>query len=119
MRKPPAPVVVDVPAVRDRREKRVDAVVVVTTSPELQRERVLARGTMMPRTGSIIARRTRRMRKSAARISSWIPRTVSIRARANQAFWPRSLRCRGGEPGRRFLSLIDRAKSSSIPKPRP
>ncbi|MBR0824881.1 dephospho-CoA kinase [Bradyrhizobium manausense] len=27
-------------------EKRVDAVVVVTTSPELQRERVLARGTM-------------------------------------------------------------------------
>jgi dephospho-CoA kinase len=27
-------------------EKRVDAVVVVTTSPELQRERILARGTM-------------------------------------------------------------------------
>ena len=27
-------------------EKRVDAVVVVTTSPEIQRERILARGTM-------------------------------------------------------------------------
>jgi dephospho-CoA kinase len=27
-------------------EKRVDAVVVVTTTPEIQRERVLARGTM-------------------------------------------------------------------------
>ena len=27
-------------------EKRVDAVVVVTTTPEMQRERVLARGTM-------------------------------------------------------------------------
>jgi dephospho-CoA kinase len=27
-------------------DKRVDAVVVVTTSPEIQRERILARGTM-------------------------------------------------------------------------
>lgn len=40
-------VVVDVPLLFETGgEKRVDAVVVVTTSPELQRERVLARGTM-------------------------------------------------------------------------
>jgi dephospho-CoA kinase len=39
--------VVDVPLLFETGgEKRVDAVVVVTTSPELQRERVLARGTM-------------------------------------------------------------------------
>ena len=38
-------------------EKRVDAVVVVTTSPELQRERVLARGTMdTAKLDSIVAR---------------------------------------------------------------
>jgi dephospho-CoA kinase len=40
-------VVVDVPLLFETGgETRVDAVVVVTTSPELQRERVLARGTM-------------------------------------------------------------------------
>jgi dephospho-CoA kinase len=38
-------------------EKRVDAVVVVTTSPENQRERILARGTMTPEAfDSILAR---------------------------------------------------------------
>ncbi|MBA2401141.1 MAG: dephospho-CoA kinase [Bradyrhizobium sp.] len=43
-----APVVlVDVPLLFETGgEKRVDAVVVVTTTPEMQRERVLARGTM-------------------------------------------------------------------------
>jgi dephospho-CoA kinase len=43
-----APVVVlDIPLLYETGgEKRVDAVVVVTTSPEIQRERVLARGTM-------------------------------------------------------------------------
>ena len=40
-------VVVDVPLLFETGgEKRVDAVVVVTTSPETQRERILARGTM-------------------------------------------------------------------------
>jgi dephospho-CoA kinase len=40
-------VVVDVPLLFETGgEKRVDAVVVVTTSPEIQRERILARGTM-------------------------------------------------------------------------
>jgi dephospho-CoA kinase len=40
-------VVVDVPLLFETGgEKRVDAVVVVTTTPEIQRERILARGTM-------------------------------------------------------------------------
>ncbi|MGY3441583.1 MULTISPECIES: dephospho-CoA kinase [unclassified Bradyrhizobium] len=40
-------VILDIPLLFETGgEKRVDAVVVVTTSPELQRERVLARGTM-------------------------------------------------------------------------
>jgi dephospho-CoA kinase len=42
-------VVVDVPLLFETGgEKRVDAVVVVTTSPEIQRERVLARANMTP-----------------------------------------------------------------------
>ena len=54
-----APVaVVDVPLLFETGgEKRVDAVVVVTATPELQRERVLARGTMdAAKLDSIIAR---------------------------------------------------------------
>ena len=54
-----APVaVVDVPLLFETGgEKRVDAVVVVTTSPELQRERVLSRGTMDEKKfNSILAR---------------------------------------------------------------
>jgi dephospho-CoA kinase len=45
-----APVVVmDIPLLFETGgEKRVDAVVVVTTTPETQRERILARGTMTP-----------------------------------------------------------------------
>ncbi len=51
-------VVLDIPLLFETAgEKRVDAVVVVTTSPELQRERVLARGTMdAQRLDAIIAR---------------------------------------------------------------
>jgi dephospho-CoA kinase len=51
-------VVVDVPLLFETGgEKRVDAVVVVTTSPELQRERVRARGTMdEEKFNSILAR---------------------------------------------------------------
>ncbi len=51
-------VVVDVPLLFETGgEKRVDAVVVVTTSPELQRERVMARGTMdEEKFNSILAR---------------------------------------------------------------
>ena len=50
--------VVDVPLLFETGgEKRVDVVVVVTTSPEIQRERVLARGTMdAEKLVSIIAR---------------------------------------------------------------
>jgi dephospho-CoA kinase len=50
--------VVDVPLLFETGgEKRVDAVVVVTTSPDLQRERVLARGTMdEDKLNSILAR---------------------------------------------------------------
>ena len=54
-----APVVVlDIPLLYETGgEKRVDAVVVVTTTPELQRERVLARGTMdQAKLDSILAR---------------------------------------------------------------
>jgi len=54
-----APVVVlDIPLLYETGgEKRVDAVVVVTTSPELQRERVLTRGTMdAKRLDAIIAK---------------------------------------------------------------
>jgi len=51
-------VVVDVPLLFETGgDKRVDAVVVVTTSPELQRERILARGTMTSEAlDSILAR---------------------------------------------------------------
>src|SRR3979409_2180928 len=53
-----AVVVVDVPLLFETGgEKRVDAVVVVTTSPENQRERILARGTMTSEAlDSILAR---------------------------------------------------------------
>jgi dephospho-CoA kinase len=56
-----APVaVVDVPLLFETGgDKRVDAVVVVTTSPELQRERILARGTMSHEAlEAILARQT-------------------------------------------------------------
>lgn len=56
-----APVVVlDIPLLFETGgEKRVDAVVVVSTSPELQRERVLARGTMdQAKLDAIIAKQT-------------------------------------------------------------
>ncbi len=56
-----APVVVlDIPLLFETGgEKRVDAVVVVTTTPEIQRERVLARGTMDGvRLDAILARQT-------------------------------------------------------------
>ena len=51
-------VVIDIPLLFETGgEQRVDAVVVVTTSPELQRERVLARGTMdEEKFNSILAR---------------------------------------------------------------
>jgi dephospho-CoA kinase len=51
-------VVVDVPLLFETGgEKRVDAVVVVTTSPEIQRERIMARGTMTQEAlDSILAR---------------------------------------------------------------
>ena len=53
-------VVMDVPLLFETGgEKRVDAVVVVTTAPEVQRERILARGTMTAETlDAILARQT-------------------------------------------------------------
>ena len=77
-----APVVVmDIPLLFETGgEKRVDAVVVVTTSPEAQRERILARGTMTTRSSTPSWRGNCPMPKSAsARISWWIRRTDSTR----------------------------------------
>ena len=64
-----APVtVVDVPLLYETGgEKRVDAVVVVTTTPENQRARIMARGTMTSEAlDSILARQIARRRKAQA-----------------------------------------------------
>ncbi len=76
-----APVaVVDVPLLFETGgEKRVDAVVVVTTTPELQRQRILARDNMTSeKLDAILARqlpdaeKRRRAENAAAPISWWI-----------------------------------------------
>ena len=75
-----APVaVVDVPLLFETGgEKRVDAVVVVTTSPENQRERILARGNMTEKSSTPSWRGSCPTPKSAsAPISWWIRRTGS------------------------------------------
>jgi len=73
-------VVVDVPLLFETGgEKRVDAVVVVTTSPELQRERVLARARWTRKNSTPSWRGNCPTPKNAsAPISSWIPRTDLI-----------------------------------------
>ena len=98
-----APVaVVDVPLLFETGgENRVDAVVVVTTTPEIQRERILARDNMTgEKLDAILARQTARTPKSAgAPISWWIPRMASIRCgRESATSWTRLLGCRGGDP---------------------
>jgi len=91
-----APVaVVDVPLLFETGgEKRVDAVVVVTTSAEVQRERILARPNMTEESFRPFWRGRCPMRKKeSARISSWIPRTVLIPyGRKFGTFWPRLLK---------------------------
>ena len=65
-----APVaVVDVPLLYETGgEKRVDAVVVVTTTPEIQRERILARDDMTDeKLDAILARQSARCRKAQTR----------------------------------------------------
>ena len=87
-----AVVVVDVPLLYETGgEKRVDAVVVVTTSPELQRERVLARGTMdAAKLDSIIARQMPDAEKRKRG-----------RFRGGYLAWPRPRACANqGHPGR-------------------
>ncbi len=80
-------VVVDVPLLFETGgEARVDAVVVVSTSPENQRERVLARGTMDRRQAQFHSRaaNARRREAQARRFRrGYLPRTRP-RARANQ-----------------------------------
>ena len=81
-------------------EKRVDAVVVVSTSPELQRERVLERGTMdEAKLDAILAKQTpdAEKRKRADFVVDTSHGLEPVRAQI-RTFWPRSLRCRSGEP---------------------
>ena len=97
-----APVaVVDVPLLYETGgEKRVDAVVVVTTTPEIQRERILARDGMTKKSSTPSWRGNCPTPKNAnARISWWIPRMVLIRcAHESATFSNRLLKCRGGGP---------------------
>jgi dephospho-CoA kinase len=61
-------VVVDVPLLFETGgEKRVDAVVVVTTTPEIQRERILARDNMTGESSTPSWRGIARRRKAQAR----------------------------------------------------
>src|ERR1041384_6932278 len=72
-----APVVVmDIPLLFETGgEKRVDAVVVVSTDAATQRARILARGTMTKEAlDGILARQLPDAEKRSARISSWIRR---------------------------------------------
>ena len=96
-----APVVVmDIPLLFETGgEKRVDAVVVVSTDAATQRERILARGTMTNEVlDGILARQLPDAEKRSVRISWWIRRTDWTRcAQRSATSWPRLLRCRSGE----------------------
>ena len=95
-------VVVDVPLLFETGgEKRVDAVVVVTTvAGNSARAHPGARHHDAAKRSMPSWRGNCPMPKSAsARISWWIRRTDWTRcARKSATFWPRSLRCRSGEP---------------------
>jgi dephospho-CoA kinase len=97
-----APVVVmDIPLLFETGgEKRVDAVVVVSTDAASQRERILARGTMTNEAlDAILARQLpdaekRKRADFVVDTSHGLDRCV----RRSATSWPRLLRCRSGEP---------------------
>ena len=93
--------VVDVPLLFETGgEKNVDAVVVVSTTPEVQRERILARGNMTgEKLDAILARQLPDAEKRRRADFEWIPRTVLILcARESRKFWRRLLKCHDGGP---------------------
>jgi len=80
--------VVDVPLLFETGgEKRVDAVVVVTTTPEIQRQRILGRDNMTgEKLDAILTRQLPDAEKRKRADFVWILRAASTRACANRTF---------------------------------
>ena len=117
-----APVaVVDVPLLFETGgEKRVDAVVVVTTTPEIQRQRILARDNMTgEKLDAILARQLpdAEKRKRADFVVDTSHGLDPVRSHESATSSTRLLRCRGGDPDSPNPAIIRCAKLFSIPKP--